>query len=386
MAENVASLDQLADRAAEAERRRARVAAVPSLPVRGVRLRAVDELMANPRPIDWLVSRWIERGTLAQWIGAPASGKSFGALHLAACVATGADFFGHRVNPGPVVYLAGEGHLGIARRLRAWSTQHAVALAGAPLYVSDASFAANRVAEAEPVAAEIRRVEGAHGPVALVIFDTLARHMAGDENEAAEVAALFACVDGLLRGSAPAACLMVHHVGHQSRERARGSSAFRAAVDHEALFLKDGTHVEVRVTKSKDAEEPPPLHLDLVGVALDDWPRGEDGEPVTSAVLRPGRVPAPAEGKPAPRGANQSRVLDALKAMLAENADRLAASGIAHGTPRVTVDALRKRVDLPRARWHEAFEALQEAAAIRVTGHYAELVGDRPTPSAEGDE
>jgi hypothetical protein len=386
VAENVASLEHLADRVAEAERRRARVAPVPSLPVRGVRLRSVDELLANPQPVDWLVRRWIERGTLAQWIGAPGSAKSFGAGELGCCVGTGTEFFGYPVARGPVVYLAGEGHAGIARRMRAWSQERGISLAGAPIYVSDASFAANHVADAEPVASEIRRVEAAHGPIALVIFDTLARHMAGDENEAAEVAALFACVDNFLRGSSSAAVLMVHHVGHHARDRARGSSAFRAAVDHEALFVKDGKHVEVRVTKSKDAEEPPPLHLELVGVTLDDWPRGEDGEPVTSAVLRPAGVPAPADTRAVPRGANQSRIVDCLRRMLAENAERLASSGIVDGIPRVTVEALRKRTELPRARWHEAFEALRDAGAIRVSGPYVELVGESPAATSEGAE
>jgi hypothetical protein len=381
------TLEQLADiRAAQAEARRARVTPISPTAVRGVRLRSVDELMANPRPIDWLVKGWIERGTMAQWIGAPASGKSFGALHLAACVATAADFFGHRVTPGPVVYLAGEGHSGVARRLRAWSAETGIVLAGAPLYVSDASFAANRVAEAEPVAAEIRRVEAMHGPVALVVFDTLARHLCGDENEASEVASWFACVDGLLRGSAPAACLLIHHSGHQARERARGSSAFRAAVDHEALFLKEGTHVEVRVTKSKDAEEPPPLNLELVGVALDDWPASEDGERATSAVLRPGRVPAPTDSRAAPRGSNQARIVETLRTLLRENADRLAAGGVRHGVPRVRLDTLRQRVDLPRARWGEAVNALRDSGAIRLSGDFVELPGDPVSDGQEGME
>src|SRR6202790_157708 len=55
-------------------------------------------------------------------IGGPSrSGKSFLAIHMGMCIATGRAFFGHKIlTPGLVVYIACEGGRGIKKRFRAW--------------------------------------------------------------------------------------------------------------------------------------------------------------------------------------------------------------------------------------------------------------------------
>ena len=45
--------------------------------------------------------------------------KSFLVYDLACCIATGKDWHGHRVKQGNVLIIAGEGHGGLNRRLKA---------------------------------------------------------------------------------------------------------------------------------------------------------------------------------------------------------------------------------------------------------------------------
>ena len=70
--------------------------------------------------------------------------------------------------------------------------------------------------------------------LALIIIDTLARHHTGDENSATEMSSFIGNLDQL-REEFNAAVVVVHHSGKDPSRGARGSSAFRAALDHEIL-------------------------------------------------------------------------------------------------------------------------------------------------------
>jgi hypothetical protein len=368
------TLDELADRAADAERRRARVPAVtaPASPMAQFKLRPLAEMLRDRTLPVYDIHGLLERGSTCMKFGAPASGKSFLMVHAAFAVGSGQPFFGRATRQTAVVIFAGEGHRGLARRLAACAQVHGFDPERAQVFVSSASFGANVLAEAEVAAAELRRIEHEHGvEIGLIFVDTVAAHIRGDEN-LAEVVTAFLSVLRLCFGDRT--IVLVHHTGHTAADRARGSSAFRGAVDSEFQVKREGSAVTVSCLKMKDGPEPEPMNLELVGVALDGWPPGDDGLPVTSAVLRPGRVPAPSDARGAPKGTNQSVVLDAVRTLRAENAQRLADGGIAHGNPRVRVEAARERTQLPRNRWHEAVESLSRANLIRVDRHFIEIV------------
>jgi hypothetical protein len=72
------------------------------------------------REPEYLIDGLIESSSLVQMFGDPGAGKSFLALDVAACVATGKAFHGLEVKQGPVIYVAGEGYNGIRRRLTGW--------------------------------------------------------------------------------------------------------------------------------------------------------------------------------------------------------------------------------------------------------------------------
>ena len=71
------------------------------------------------------------------------------------------------------------------------------------------------------------------------------------------------------------------------QRRARGSSALKAAVDHEFRLDLNGEQRVLACTKAKDAEPPVTLELELKVITLEGW--AFDGEEApTSCVLMHG--------------------------------------------------------------------------------------------------
>ena len=187
-------------------------------PRRGFQLRRVSEL--EIRPPDWLVLDLLEADSLALLFGDPSAGKSFIALDLAVCIATGTAFHGRRIaKPGPVVYIAGEGHSGLARRLRAWSIARKVSIDTAPLYVSTLPAALCDPGMMDEVMRVVTEAAKEAGPLCLIILDTWSRNLGGDENSSADTALAIAALDRL-RAPWRAAGLAVHHVGHGEKIQA----------------------------------------------------------------------------------------------------------------------------------------------------------------------
>lgn len=242
------------------------------------------ELLKTPEPLQWLVGGMLLPATSSMLVGDPAAGKSLLAIEWACCIALGRDWLGRPVASGLVVYLAGEGHHGIARRLKAWSLAHLVELDAAPLVVSDRGASLNDPASLALVVEAIDAAAVIYGMPALVVVDTLHRNLAGDENSAADTAAYFHAVD-VLRTRYGAHVLTVHHSGHASKDRGRGSSSLRAAVDTELLLGVAGDIRTLTVSKQKDGPTAYPMHFQLQEIAL-PW-LAADGEPETSVILAP---------------------------------------------------------------------------------------------------
>lgn len=325
------------------------------------------ELVKLPARVDWLVRGIIERECLALLFGDPGAGKSFAALGLSAAVSTGTDWHGHRTAAGPVAYIAGEGHAGIARRLKALEVHHGLALADAPLVVSRRAVPFLDALAVEALAEELDALPVAP---ALIVVDTMARAMSGgEENSAADVGAFVAACDRL-KSRYKAAVLIVHHAGHGDKTRARGSSALKAAVDVEMGLTRladaDGVLV-LSCTKSKDAEPFEPLHFELATVAL-PW-ADDEGQPINSAVLV--RCDYEPTEKPKPRGRNQDAALAILRRLLAEYQGRMVDVGRPPEQARVSLgdwkEALRAE-GMHRNRISEATSSLIESGQVRQDG------------------
>jgi hypothetical protein len=205
------------------------------------------------------------------------------ALDIALSIATGTDWNGNKCEQGLVFYFVGEGWSGFNIRIKAWETAN-----GKPdtsLFRSTKSAISFDGAELKAATDELKRCEKETGhKVALIVIDTLARHLDGDENSATEMSKFVNKVDGL-RGAFPgSSAIIVHHSGHGKENRARGSSALKAAMDFE-ISCKD---YALAFTKMKDGVHPDPINFKLDVVELEN---DGNGEPVTSCVVNYGKKP-----------------------------------------------------------------------------------------------
>ena len=257
---------------------------------RKFRLVSAGDLCANPAKAAWLIRDFIELDSLAALFGPSAAMKSFIALDWACCVATGRDWNGHKTAvAGPVVYVAGEGFAGLNKRIRAWCIHNKVEPGQLPLYVSTAPVAMLDPESLAEAKAEIDTVAQASGAPRLIILDTLARNYGcGDENSNSDMGRFVAGLDDL-RTSYGCCVLTIHHTGHGEANRARGASAFRAALDSEFRLEPKG---EVRLlvcSKSKDHEAPDPMAFEpeVVDLGLVD----DEGVPLSSVVMVETDVP-----------------------------------------------------------------------------------------------
>lgn len=246
-------------------------------------LQPLSEALKDNEPPRWLVKGLIEEGTFGMVHGPSGAGKSFIVIDLAMHLASGkSDWHGMAI-PGssPVVYLAGEGHSGLRRRLRAWR-QHHGASTTAPFTLGTYAFDLNAPAgEEEAVAA----IEALPQTPKLVIVDTLHRFMTGDENSAEDAKTLIdAC--GRLQGRFGCAVLLVHHTGNnaEAQHRGRGSSAWRAALDFELSLKQSSGLISLSCQKLKDGAAPDDMYFSLLEVEIDGM-IDEEGTPVSCPVV-----------------------------------------------------------------------------------------------------
>jgi len=246
----------------------------------------VGELTKNIKPADWLIEGSLEANTMALMFAPPASFKSFVAVDIAACIATGKQWHGHDVKQGAVFYIAGEGKEGLKRRFRAWEIANEVDTLPYPLFQSSEAADILNISSVTKLTRLITEISKESGTKPkLIIIDTLARNFGGgNENDTRDMNMFIRHIDAI-RAAWECTVLVVHHTGHASSDRGRGSSALKAALDSEYQIKRDGDSnlVTVNCTKMKDAEPPKPLNLELKGVEL--GVQDEKGYPVTSAVL-----------------------------------------------------------------------------------------------------
>jgi len=240
----------------------------------------VNEIMEKMTEPDWLVDRCIERATVTSIFGAPKSGKSFIAIAMACSIASGKDFYGFDT----MLYLAGEGHTAVARRIKSYEQFYGRSLEKAPLLISNRGSRIGDDAEFAMLQEVCRDIEREHGNVGMIIVDTLARNYGLNENSTEDMNKFIQRIDEL-KEEFQASMVIVHHTGHGSNGRARGSSVLPAALDYEFKVERDKNSddkammVALKQTLVKDGTPIEDLYFQFKELML----LGYDG--VTSGVL-----------------------------------------------------------------------------------------------------
>jgi putative DNA primase/helicase len=249
-----------------------------------------DDFSAQPSPISWLVKRWVQDQALIMVHGPSGGGKTFVVLDWCLRMASGmSDWCGNKVKQGNVVYLAGEGHHGLRGRIAAWKHHHQAGHLS--MWLSKDGCDLNTPTGYLKVVEQVRMLP--ENPKVIVV-DTLHRFLAGDENSAQDAKTMLDACNSLMNEFG-CSVILVHHTGvaDEAQHRARGSSAWRGALDIEISIVPGTDKVPMQIVqrKSKDAEMAQTVHVELQQVTIPGW-KDEDDQPVTSAVVIQAEAPA----------------------------------------------------------------------------------------------
>ena len=263
------------------------------MPIKDDWLIPADDFCAQPSPISWLVKRWIQSHALVMVHGPSGGGKTFVVLDWCLRMASGIEeWAGHKVRPGNVVYLAGEGHHGLRGRVAAWKHHHQAGKLA--MWLSKDGCDLNTPTGYLKVVEQVRMLP--NRPDAIVV-DTLHRFLQGDENSAQDTKTMLDACAALMQEFG-CSVILVHHTGvsEEAQHRARGSSAWRGALDIEISIVpgKEGVPMQIVQRKSKDAEMAETIYVELQQVAIPGW-MDEDNQQVTSAVIVQAQAPTSAK-------------------------------------------------------------------------------------------
>jgi AAA domain-containing protein len=279
---------------------------VPSAPESSFNAVTWRNLDAPAKELEWLIKSVLTRGEVSVWYGLPGSGKSFLISDAALSIARGLPWFGRRVRQGLVIYQAGEGGLGLKKRLRAYRQHHGMAknedlpfvILPSPinLFIADA--------DVDRMIAEIKLWAAYYdAPLELVVIDTMSSAIAGaDENASGDMTKVLSrCRKISIETGAHVA--IVHHTP-KGGGSPRGWSGLSGNVENMIEVVRseqtvshtypDGnrTQLDMRefvTVKQKDDVDKfvRAFTLPQVKLGLDI-----DGDPITSCIVAPHRTVA----------------------------------------------------------------------------------------------
>jgi RecA-family ATPase len=209
--------------------------------------------------------------------------------------------------------------------------------------------AAVNLSNVENLTALCTRIDALKIAPCLIVIDTLSRNSSGVEESNSNMAEFLNTIDAGLRQRYRCSLLLIHHVGHAQKDRARGPSNLIGNTDASFLVHRDGKsyYFTLETERLKDSDVPEPFRLEAKEVSLSTY--DEDGQPEKSLVL----VPAPGIALTRvarPTGKNQYALLTALEAEAAERDGE--------GWNDFEMSALAKRCGLMGSRKREALEGL----------------------------
>lgn len=224
------------------------------------RFLSVAEINALP-DIDYLVDGLLPINGYGMIYGRRGSGKTFEALNLALSIATGSPYHGRIVQQGSVAYIMSEGAAGLKRRIAAWSKHHHEPdLSG--FYALTQTVQLN---DPELRAHLDLAIEQIPGDTKLLIIDTLARSVAGlDENSSADMTRFIGYIDEI-RNRRGIAIIPIHHAGWNEGHE-RGSTVIGDAADWICKIRRDDEKIIVETEKVKDDELPRRLVLEALPI------------------------------------------------------------------------------------------------------------------------
>lgn len=248
------------------------------------RLRAAlvdtDGLDGIPDPEPLIGEGILFRDGLAWMVGKPGCMKSFTALDMAGCVATGESWQGYPTRRGPVLFLVAEGVRGTKKRVRAWESSMGVRMAGVQFL--PVAVQSKNGTQWDALVALARELQ----PV-MIVVDTQARVTVGVEENSNSEMGEFVHQAERLRSASAACVLIVHHIGRNG-DTGRGATTLDGALSTIIKVTKDDDRVKLECQKNKDGAEWEAIDLRAV-------PTGESLILMVDDLSRPAK---PADSSP----------------------------------------------------------------------------------------
>lgn len=248
----------------------------------GLRLRYKNMADFNtPRPTDWLIEDVFERDAVASIFAPSGKGKSFVAFDIGLSIATGRDWFGHKVKKGTVVHIAnGEGEAGSFKRITAWTQRHGGAEDVKQNFIPLDQTCMFPNGSLDSLIADINDL----GDVRMLIIDTLQQSFVGNPDATSDMLAYTQAIKRIKTECKGIVVLIIHHTGLKNTERAAGSSALKNSLDAEYRLSGEGGHLIFEATKMKESELPKPITMQIKSERLLGWDN-EDGKATWSATV-----------------------------------------------------------------------------------------------------
>lgn len=215
--------------------------------------------MKFPEP-QFLIENVLETPCTSVVFGESGGGKSFIVQDWAFHVATGKQWQGRPTISGPVLYICGEGRHGMPRRWAAWEKHHGTEVPFNRFMMSSTVIDFTPESIDEMIIDINQMIDDTGERPALIVIDTLARALVGNENATEDMNRFVRELDRI-QTEYQCAVVVVHHPGVSDGRRMRGNSALLGALDAEIFIDKHGKKIEW--LKVKDGEEPRPMAFSL---------------------------------------------------------------------------------------------------------------------------
>lgn len=275
----------------------------PAMPESNFNAQRYIDIDKPGKELTWLVKGVLTASEVSIWYGAWGSGKSFLITDCAMAIARGNRWMGNKTLPGLVMYQAGEGALGLRKRLRAYRKYHRLPETGDDipfvLLPSRVDFFANDI-DTNKLIEELQQWAAFYDhKLRLLVIDTLnAASPGADENTARDIGPVL----NRARRIAEATGAHVALVDHTPKDGGspRGWSGKMGNVDNGIAISRtdkfhrqlseDGSRVhnrEIRewtVAKQKDEQDRKQMQFVLKRVVLGT---DEEGDEISSCIIEP---------------------------------------------------------------------------------------------------
>ena len=247
----------------------------------GYSVLSIADLARLPKQ-EWLVDGLIPKVGVGSIYGAPASYKTFLALHIGLSIASGRPVAGRDAKGGKVLYSAHEGFHGLLKRLEPALAHHSFDPYGFHLTPKSTPLDLCDTTEIEALIEE-------GDNYSLIVIDSLVKAMIDvDENSNTEVARVLKVAERL--ANAKECCvLLVDHTGKEAKG-ARGASAKLGNQDFCLSVKRDQETARLTVKVEKQKDGPDNYTLDFKAVEKELF--GPEGRYSTIVIEDLGETPA----------------------------------------------------------------------------------------------